>query len=103
MVRYAPGKDGVNNLMSIYAVATGKSFAEIEAEFAGQGYGAFKMAVGQAVADTLTPIRETYQALRADQAYLEQTYTAGARRAQAVSSAVMADVYAKLGYVKPGR
>lgn len=102
VVRYAPGKDGVNNLMSIYAVATGKSFAQIEAEFAGQGYGAFKMAVGQAVADALAPVRARYRALRDDQAYLEEIYTSGARRALAVSNQVMDDVYEKLGYVKRG-
>ncbi len=57
-VRYAEGKDGINNLMSIYSSVTGKTYAEIEREFEGKGYGDFKMAVGEAVADHLRPVRE---------------------------------------------
>ena len=45
-VRYAEGKDGVNNLMGIYSCVTGKSYEEIEREFEGKGYGDFKTAVG---------------------------------------------------------
>ena len=55
-VAYREGKDGINNLMTIYSCVTGKSYEQIESEFAGKGYGDFKMAVGQAVADHLDPI-----------------------------------------------
>ena len=58
-VRYdKENKPGVSNLMTIYAAVTGKTFPEIEAEFAGQGYGKFKPAVGEAVVEALRPIRE---------------------------------------------
>ena len=58
-VRYDPEqKPGVSNLMTIYSVATGRSFDEIEAEFDGKGYGAFKPAVGEAVVEMFRPIRE---------------------------------------------
>ena len=59
-VRYAEGKDGVNNLMTIFSTVTGKSFEQIENEFAGKGYGDFKTAVGEAVVEELRPIRERY-------------------------------------------
>ncbi len=58
-VRYDPeNKPGVANLMSIYSAVTGESYDEIERDFAGKGYGAFKPAVGDAVIETLRPIRE---------------------------------------------
>ena len=71
-VRYdKENKPGVANLMTIYSAVTGKTFEEIEAEFAGQGYGAFKPAVGEAVVETLRPIREETLRLLQDKAYLE--------------------------------
>ncbi|MDE6767372.1 MAG: tryptophan--tRNA ligase, partial [Eubacterium sp.] len=57
-VRYAEGKDGINNLMTIYSAVTGKSFDTIEAEFAGKGYGDFKTAVGEAVVAELEPVQK---------------------------------------------
>ena len=65
-VRYAPGKDGVNNLMTIYHAFTGKTFEEIEREFEGKGYGDFKLAVGEACADGLAPVRAEFDRLMAD-------------------------------------
>ena len=68
-VRYDPeNKPGVANLMNIYASVTGKSFDEIESEFAGKGYGVFKPAVGDAVIETLRPIREEAERILADKA-----------------------------------
>ncbi len=79
-VRYDPAnKPGVANLMTIYSAVTGKSFDEIEQEFAGKGYGAFKPAVGEAVVETLRPIREEATRILGDKAYLESVYRAGAR------------------------
>ena len=57
-VRYGEGKDGINNLMGIYSVMTGKTNEEIRREFDGKGYGDFKLAVGEAVVDHLRPIQE---------------------------------------------
>lgn len=98
-IRYAEGKDGINNLISIYSVVTGKEFAEIEKEFAGQGYGTFKEAVGAAVADHLAPIREKYQQYSKDKAYLEECYKLGAERATALAMRTMQKVYKKVGFV----
>ena len=60
-VRYAEGKDGINNLMSIYSAVTGLSYEQIEHDFDGKGYGDFKTAVGEAVVAELSPIRKRYQ------------------------------------------
>ena len=73
--------------------------AEIEAEFAGKGYGDFKTAVGQSVADALSPIQDTYHRLMADRGYLEQCYREGARRAMAISGKTMDKVHKKLGLI----
>ena len=98
-VRYAEGKDGINNLMSIYSSVTGKTYAEIEREFEGKGYGDFKMAVGEAVADHLRPVRETYAKLIGDKAYLKECYTASDAKALAYSSRIVRKVYRKVGFV----
>ncbi len=99
-VRYDPAnKPGVANLMSIYAAVTGKSFEEIEAEFAGCGYGKFKPAVGEAVVETLRPIREEATRILTDKAYLEGVYKAGAEKASYVANKTLRKVYKKLGFV----
>lgn len=99
-VRYAPQeKPGVSNLVQIYATVTGKSFDEIEAEFDGKGYGAFKPAVGEAVAETLRPIREETERLLADKAYLESVYKTGAEKASYVANKTLRKVYKKVGFV----
>ena len=92
-------KPGVSNLMQIYAVATGKTFEEIEAEFAGRGYGDFKMAVGEAVVEMLRPIREETERLLADKAYLESIYRSGAERASYVANRTISKVYKKVGFL----
>ncbi|MBR0351615.1 MAG: tryptophan--tRNA ligase [Oscillospiraceae bacterium] len=100
-VRYAPDeKPGVANLMNIYSSVTGKSFAEIEAEFAGKGYGVFKPAVGEAVVETLRPIREEAERMLADKAYLQGIYAEGARKAAYTASRTLRKVYKKLGFVE---
>ncbi|MBR3293934.1 MAG: tryptophan--tRNA ligase [Oscillospiraceae bacterium] len=99
-VRYAPEeKPGVANLMSIYAAVTGKSFAEIEAEFEGQGYGVFKPTVGEAVVETLRPIREEATRIMKDKAYLENLCREGAERASYIANKTLRKVYKKVGLV----
>lgn len=98
-VRYAEGKDGINNLMTIYSSVTGKDFAAIEREFEGKGYGDFKLAVGEAVADHLRPMQETYAKLIADKTYLKECYTASDAKALAYSSRIVRKVYRKVGFV----
>ena len=92
-------KPGVANLMSIYSACTGKTFAQIEAEFEGKGYGAFKPAVGDAVIETLRPIREEATRILADKAYLESVYRTGAQKASYVAEKTLRKVYKKVGFV----
>ena len=100
-VRYDPEeKPGVANLMSIYASVTGKTYEQIEAEFEGKGYGAFKPAVGDAVIETLRPIREETERILADKAYLKEIYTEGAQRAQYVARKTLRKVAKKIGFVE---
>ena len=98
-VRYDKvAKPGVANLINIYATITGKSIPEIEAEFAGKGYGVFKPAVGEAVVEALRPIREEATRLMADKAYLDGVYRAGAERAAYVAGKTLRKVYKKVGF-----
>ncbi len=100
-VRYAPQeKPGVANLMSIYSSVTGRSFEEIEREFEGQGYGRFKPAVGDAVIETLRPIRENAERMIADKSYLQQVYTEGAQKASYVARKTLRKVYKRVGFVE---
>ena len=100
-VRYDPeNKPGVANLMNIYSSVTGKSFDEIESEFAGKGYGVFKPAVGDAVIETLRPIREEAERILADKAYLKQVYTDGAMKASSVARKTLRKVYKRVGLVE---
>lgn len=98
-VRYAEGKDGINNLMTIYSVVTGKNYEEIEREFDGKGYGDFKMAVGEAVADHLRPVRENFDRLISDKKYLEECFAKGDEAAFKISRKIVSKAYHKAGFV----
>ena len=98
-VRYAEGKDGINNLMSIYSAVTGKSFEEIEKEFDGRGYGDFKLAVGESVAECLAPIQQKYNDLVSDKAQLEAIYKRGAEQAGYLAMKTLRKVYKKVGLI----
>ena len=99
VVRYAEGKDGINNLMSIYSCFTGKDYEAIEREFDGKGYGDFKLAVGETVADSLAPIRAEFDRLMQDKKYLEEVMKNGAERASYIARKTISKVHKKIGYV----
>ena len=100
-VACAPGKEGINNLMGLYSVLTGKDFAAIEEEFAGRGYGDFKTAVGEAVVQELAPVQARYKELMADKGYLEECYRRGAQQAMALSRRTIEKVYRRVGFLQP--
>jgi tryptophanyl-tRNA synthetase len=102
-IRQAPDKAGITNLLQILAVARGTSMEQLEREFDGSGYGDFKLAVGEAVVDYLAPVRERYDALRADEAGLEETLQVGAEKARVIANETMRDVRRVMGVgpVKP--
>ena len=99
-VRYdRENKPGVSNLLTIYCAATGKTVEQAEAEFAGQGYGVFKPAVGEAVVELMRPIREETEKLLGDKAYLESIYKEGAEKAAYLANKTLRKVYKKVGFV----
>ena len=100
VVEYREGKAGINNLMTIYSIATGKSMDEITNEFAGRGYGDFKTAVGESVVELLRPIREKTAELLKQPDYLESVYKENALRAAALAERTMEKVRKKVGFVK---
>ena len=99
-VRYAEGKDGINNLMTIYSCFTGKTLEEIEREFEGRGYGDFKLAVGEACADALAPVQARYKELISDKAFLEAQMKKGADEASYYARKTLSKVKRKLGFVQ---
>ena len=103
VVRYADGKDGINNLMEIYGAITNRTMDEIEQEFAGKGYGDFKSAVGEAVAAELQPIQQRLQMLMGDKAQLESLMREGAENASRVAGRTLAKVQKKMGFVQMGK
>ena len=96
-VAFREGKDGINNLMTIYSAVTGKSMDAITAEFAGKGYGDFKLAVGEAVAEELRPVRENFQRIMNDRAYLEEEMRKGAERATYIANKTLTKVKKRVG------
>ena len=98
-VRYADGKDGINNLMTVYSAVTSKSFEEIEKEFQGRGYGDFKKAVGEAVVAELAPVQEKYNRLIADKAYIKDCQQKGAERALRISQRTLDKAMKKIGFL----
>ena len=98
-VRYAEGKDGINNLMTIYSAVTGDSFETIEADFSGKGYGDFKKAVGEAVIAELEPVQKKYNEYMQDKAYLQEQWTKGAELAQRVSQRTLDKAMKKIGFL----
>lgn len=99
LVAYKEGKDGINNLINIYASITKKSVADVENEFANSGYGVFKNAVAEAIIEELRPIRERYEDLKKNKDYIEQVYKTGAERASRLASRTLSKVYRRVGYV----
>ena len=100
-VRYDPEqKPGVSNLIEIMSVATSRPIPEIEAQFDGAGYGAFKEAVGESVVELLTPIREQYEALRADERELQRLLGVGAEKARRVAEPTLELMYDRMGFAR---
>jgi len=99
-VAYREGKDGINNLMSIYSAVTDKGYEEIEREFAGKGYGDFKLAVGEATADMLAPMQAEFTKIISDKKYIEQCMKEGAEKAYKASRRTLQKVYKKVGFVE---
>ena len=94
------GKDGISNLLSIYSCFSNKTIDEAIKEFEGKGYGEFKLAVGEACADALAPVREEFNRLMADKAYLEEVMKQGASDAYRHARKTLSKVRRKIGFTE---
>lgn len=92
-------KPGVSNLITIYSAVTGKTTEEVEREFDGKGYGEFKSAVGEAVADELAPIKQRHDEIIKDKKELERLYRIGAEKAECVARKTYLKAMKKVGFV----
>ena len=92
-------KPGVSNLMSIYGIIKNKSMEEIEKEFDGQGYGAFKTAVAEAVIERLEPLQKKYYELLENPDKLKAIYEKGDKKAAEKADKMLKEVYNKIGLV----
>jgi tryptophanyl-tRNA synthetase len=102
VIRRGAGKAGVTNLIEILAALRGEAPEAIEERFAdARGYGELKLAVGEAVAAELGPVRERYDAIRGDEAALERVLEAGAEKARAIAARTLSDVRAAMGVGPP--
>ncbi|MCL0054321.1 tryptophan--tRNA ligase [Dehalococcoidia bacterium] len=91
-------KAGVNNLLSIYKVVTGKSEAEVEKDFeSARGYGDLKKAVAEVVIEELSPIRQRYNELISDVTELDKLLAVGSQRAESVSGPKLLEMKDKMG------
>ncbi len=97
-VRFADGKDGINNLMTIYSACTGKSYEQIETEFEGKGYGEFKPTVAEAVIETLRPVQERYAQVIGEKDYLNELCQKGAESARRIAHRTVMKTMKKIGY-----
>ena len=98
-IRMSDDKPGISNLITIYSAVTGKTTDEIEREFVGKGYGEFKLAVGEAVADTLAPIKQKHDEIIKDKQMLEQLYRQGAEKAERIARKTYFKAMKKVGFV----
>jgi tryptophanyl-tRNA synthetase len=100
-VRYDPQeKPGVSNLLEIMSVATAEPIDALEQRFDGAGYGDLKEAVGESVVELLSPIRERFEALRADERELQRLLAVGAEKARRASEPTLEQMYDRMGFVK---
>ncbi len=99
VVRLSDDKPGISNLINIYGAVTGKTSAEVEKEFDGKGYGEFKLAVGEVVADELAPIKKRHDEIIENKKELEALYTQGAKKAEYVARKTYFKAMKKVGFV----
>ena len=97
MVRYRDEQPGIKNLIDIYRAVTGKSVEEIEKEFDGKGYGDFKLAVGESVADMLKPVHKRFAELSKDKAFIDSIIKENDEKAAYFANKTLRKVQKKVG------
>jgi len=101
-IRYDPtSKAGISNLLEIHAAVTGRAIPDVEREFAGSGYGAFKSAVAESVVEALRPLQEAYTKLEADPGEVDRQLAVGAQKARAIAEPVLERARGAAGLLPP--
>ena len=98
-VKASEDKPGITNLLTIYSCVTGKTIEDAEKEFEGQLYGQFKLAVGEAVADHLEPLKKEKDRIIKDKEYLDGVFSNGAAQAERIAGKMLSKVYRKIGLI----
>jgi tryptophanyl-tRNA synthetase len=101
-VVFREDKPAISNLLTVYSVATGRSVADVELEYAGKGYGDFKEGLADAVIEFLRPLQEHYRELSADPGEIARILHLGADRAQEIAAKTLATVYERVGFLPRG-
>ena len=96
-IRYSDDKPGIQNLINIYSCITGKTIEEVEKEFDGKGYGEFKLAVGESVADRLKPLQDRFYEIQKDKAYLNGVIKENDEKAAYFANKTLRKVQKKVG------
>jgi tryptophanyl-tRNA synthetase len=94
-----PDKPALSNLLTIFAIASGRSIQDLETAYQGKGYGDFKSDLADVLVAFLAPVRERYETLAADPAQTARVLAEGAEKAQAIASKTLAEVYARVGFL----
>lgn len=97
-IAYNDTQLGIRNLIDIYASCTGKAADEVVKEFEGRGYGEFKLAVGETVADVLMPLQEKFANLTKDKAYIDSVIKNNAEKAGYYAGKTLRKVQKKIGF-----
>lgn len=98
-IRYSEDKPGISNLINIYCAVTGKTIEQTEKEFDGMGYGDFKLAVGQVVADKLKPLQQKFNELSQDKTYIDNILKTNAEKASHLAEKTLKKVHKKIGFL----
>lgn len=91
-------KPGISNLMTIYGSITGQTMEQIQNEFAGKGYGDFKLKVGEAVVEELRPLQARFKELSSDKAYIDSLIKKNAETANYLATKTLRKVQKKVGF-----
>lgn len=97
VIAYNDNQPGIKNLIDIYRVCTNKTVEEVCKEFEGKGYGDFKLAVGEAVADVICPIQDEMAKLEADKSYIDGIIKENSEKANYYAGKTLRKVQKKVG------
>jgi tryptophanyl-tRNA synthetase len=90
---------GINNLINIYSAIREISREQVQEEFEGLGYGAFKTAVGEAIIEELAPLQHNFNELSQNEDVVREIYTKSAENASKIADKTLKAVYNKIGFV----